>query len=128
MRTAVEIRAQLLAQIARASRIGREARSPRRPGSEDRSIFARKMADGTNRTALIVVCLMLVAALVAIGVYAWVSLGDGEMSANGYVALVLGVLGTVALAGGLMGLLVYSQRSGYDDAAGGGDGGAPGRE
>jgi hypothetical protein len=68
---------------------------------------------------------VLLAALVAIGVYAFVSLGDGEMSANGYVALALGALGTVALAGGLMGLLVYSQRSGYDDEAGGGDGGTP---
>jgi hypothetical protein len=67
----------------------------------------------------------LAAALVAIGVYAVMSLGDGEMSANGYVALVLGSLGTVALAGGLMGLLVYSHRSGYDDEAGGGDGKTP---
>ena len=68
---------------------------------------------------------MLLAALVAIGVYAWVSLSDGQMSANGYIALVLGSLGTIALAGGLMGLLVYSNRSGYDDQAGGGDGRTP---
>ena len=85
----------------------------------------RKLADGTDRATLIVVCLVLVAALVAIGVYAWMSLGDGEMSTNGYVALALGSLATVALAGGLMGLLVYSQRSGYDDKAGGGDGKTP---
>jgi hypothetical protein len=90
-----------------------------------RWISTRKLSDGTDRTTLIAVCLVLVAALVAIGVYAFVSLGDGEMSANGYVALALGALGTVALAGGLMGLLVYSQRAGYDDAAGGGDGGRP---
>jgi hypothetical protein len=71
---------------------------------------------------------MLLAALVAIGVYAWVSLSDGQMSANGYVALVLGSLGTIVLAGGLMGLLVYSNRSGYDDEAGGGDGRTPDRD
>jgi len=57
--------------------------------------------------------------MVAIGVYAWMSLGDGEMSANGYVALALGALGTVVLAGGLMGLLVYCQRCGYDQVVGG---------
>jgi hypothetical protein len=88
-------------------------------------MFARKLADGTDRTTLIVVCLVLVVALAAIGVYAWVSLGDGEMSASGYAALVLGALGTVALAGGLMGLLVYSNRAGYDDAAAGGDATTP---
>jgi hypothetical protein len=82
----------------------------------------RKLSDGTNRTAFIAVCLALVAALVAIGVYAVMSLGDGEMSVNGYIALALGSLATVALAGGLMGLLVYSQRSGYDDEVGGGNG------
>jgi hypothetical protein len=68
---------------------------------------------------------MLLAALVAIGVYAWVSLSDGQMSANGYIALVLGSLGTIVVAGGLMGLLVYSNRAGYDDQAGGGDGRTP---
>jgi hypothetical protein len=83
------------------------------------------MSDGTNRTALILVCMALVAALAAIGVYAWVTLGDGEMSASGYVALALGSLGTVVLAGILMGLLVYSERSGYDDAAGGDSGRTP---
>ena len=88
-------------------------------------LLTGKLSDGTNRAALVAVCLGLVAALVAIGVYAWVSLGDGEMSAKGYVALLLGSVGTVALAGGLMGLLVYSERSGHDDAAGGGDGGRP---
>jgi hypothetical protein len=44
------------------------------------------------------------------------------MSEGGYVALALGILGTAALAGGLMALLFYSQRRGYDDAAGGGSG------
>ena len=40
-----------------------------------------------------------------------------EMSTNGYIALVLGTIGTLALGGGLMTLLFYSQRHGYDDAA-----------
>jgi len=85
-----------------------------------KEIAARNLSDGTDRRALIALCLGLVAALVAIGVYAWVALGDGEMSVNGYIALILGSLGTVALAAVLMGLLVYSERSGHDDAAGGG--------
>ncbi len=72
---------------------------------------------------LAAVGIVSVAALLALGVYTWQSLGAVEMSASGYVALVLGVLGTLALGGGLMTLLFYSHRHGYDDAAGGG--GAP---
>ena len=57
--------------------------------------------------------------LVAIGVYAWLSLGDVEMSAAAYIALAMGVLGVAGLGGGLMALIFYSSRHGYDDAAGG---------
>jgi hypothetical protein len=56
--------------------------------------------------------------LVAIGVYAWVALGDTGMTAGGYLAVVLGALGTIGLGGGLMALLFYSNRAGYDDRAG----------
>ena len=57
-------------------------------------------------------------ALVLIGVYAWLTLGDAGMTASGYLAVVLGALGTVALGGGLMALLFYSHRYGYDERAG----------
>ncbi len=71
------------------------------------------------RLALVAGGLLAIAALLALGVYTWEALGDVEMDATGYIALVLGVIGTVALGGGLMTLLFYSQRHGYDDAAGG---------
>jgi predicted phage tail protein len=83
---------------------------------------ARGTPERNDRPVLIVVSAVLVGALVAIGVYAWWSLRDTGMSAGGYLALTLGILGTAALAGGLMALLFYSQRRGYDDAAGGGSG------
>jgi hypothetical protein len=72
-----------------------------------------------SRLVLAVVGVVSVAALLALGVYTWQSLGAVEMSASGYIALVLGVIGTLALGGGLMTLLFYSHRHGYDDAAGG---------
>lgn len=71
-----------------------------------------------SQFVLAAVGIVSVAALLALGVYTWQSLGAVEMSDNGYVALVLGVVGTLALGGGLMTLL-YSQRHGYDDAASG---------
>ena len=72
-----------------------------------------------SQFVLAAVGIVSVAALLALGVYTWQSLGAVEMSDNGYVALVLGVVGTLALGGGLMTLLFYSQRHGYDDAASG---------
>ena len=72
-----------------------------------------------SRLALAAIGIVSVAALLALGVYTWQSLGAVEMSASGYVALVLGAVGTLALGGGLMTLLFYSHRRGYDDAAGG---------
>ena len=60
----------------------------------------------------------IVLALVVIGVYAWLSMGDTGMTASGYLAVFLGALGTVALGGGLMALLFYSHRYGYDERAG----------
>lgn len=72
-----------------------------------------------SQGALAVAGLVMIAALVAIGIYTWRSVGDVSMDTNGYVALVLGVLGTVGLGGGLMALLFISHRSGYDDEVGG---------
>ena len=49
----------------------------------------------------------------------WMSIGnDGPgMNANGMTALILGGIGTLALGGGLMALVFYSSRRGYDEAA-----------
>jgi hypothetical protein len=72
-----------------------------------------------SRLILVAVGIGSIAGLLALGVYTWLSLGAVEMSTNGYIALVLGTIGTLALGGGLMTLVFYSQRHGYDDAAAG---------
>ncbi len=67
------------------------------------------------------VLLLLLAAAVAWAVWAWV-LGDVEggrdISVHGFVAMAIGTVGTLAIGGGLMFLVFYSNRHGYDDAAG----------
>ena len=53
-----------------------------------------------------------------------------DMPAAGWIALVLGTIATIALGGGLMFLLFYSSRRGYDDIGGPGrpdDAGGEGR-
>jgi hypothetical protein len=45
---------------------------------------------------------------------AWSAAGDTEVGGHGVVAMVLGVLFTIALTGVLVGLLLYSRKHGYD--------------
>jgi hypothetical protein len=56
--------------------------------------------------------------VIAVAVYLWLSLGDVAMSAAGYLALIAGGLGTLGLGVGLMTLVFYSHRHGFDDRAG----------
>jgi len=68
------------------------------------------------RTAAVVALLaaLLVAALVA-GIYLWWRLGDVDISIHGLIALTLGCLVSLALGGGLMFLVFYSNRHGHDE-------------
>jgi len=50
----------------------------------------------------------------------WAGLGDAGMSAAGWVALVLGVVVTLALGIGLMALVFISNRRGFDEPGSGG--------
>ncbi|HYM03524.1 MAG TPA: hypothetical protein VET85_11305 [Stellaceae bacterium] len=71
------------------------------------------------RRAVIAASLLIAAMVAAVGVYAWFSLDDSEVSDSGYVALALGVLGTIVLGVGLMALVFFSDRYGYDRIASG---------
>lgn len=62
--------------------------------------------------AVFVIC------LVAIVVYGWFMLRDSDMSLIAVIALAGGVLLTLVLGIGLMSLLFYSNREGYDDEVG----------
>jgi hypothetical protein len=63
---------------------------------------------------------ILVGLLLACGgfaYWAWRELGDVEIGTNGLIALGLGVVMTFALGAGLMALMFYSARRGYDERA-----------
>lgn len=68
--------------------------------------------------ALIAVVGVLVAALAVFAVWNWETSGGPAVSIHGYIALALGALFTFALTAGLMALVFYSSRHGYDDEAG----------
>ena len=44
----------------------------------------------------------------------WGSVGETEVSGHGFLALALGLFFSLAMAGGLVALLLYSRRNGYD--------------
>jgi hypothetical protein len=66
----------------------------------------------------IVVAALLSTAAMAVAYSAWRSLADVEMSVAGYIAMILGGLATLAVGVGLMGLLFWSNRHGFDERAG----------
>ncbi|WP_295849316.1 hypothetical protein [Tardiphaga sp.] len=59
---------------------------------------------------------MLVFAIVW-GMLAWTSAEGAEMSIHGWIALTLGTTFSLVIGCGLMALMFYSSRSGYDDTA-----------
>lgn len=66
---------------------------------------------------LIIAALVAAAATAAVGM-AWIGIGGGSLPLHGWIALSLGVFGTVALTWGLMALAFRSSREGWDDRAG----------
>jgi hypothetical protein len=64
------------------------------------------------------ILLPLLVGAIAISVWVWRQLGDAEMGVHGYIALGLGALFTLLIGGGLMALVFYSHRHGYDERAG----------
>ncbi len=66
----------------------------------------------------LIVAAVLAASAMAIGFSAWSSLAAVQISTSGMVAMVLGGIATLGLGAGLMGLVFWSNRKGFDDAAG----------
>jgi len=65
-----------------------------------------------------VCAVLVVAAIVVVAAVNWGDIGDTGIDTNGWIALVLGVLVTLALGIGLMALVFISNRRGYDDPPG----------
>jgi flagellar basal body-associated protein FliL len=82
------------------------------PATETSSPREGKLA---TWVVIAVLCALLVAACV-LGYLGWTSTDNG-VPASGYVALVLGVVFSLVVGIGLMALVFYSSRKGYDEPA-----------
>ena len=65
----------------------------------------------------LILLLGLLAASVGVALWAWREIGEVEISGHGMIALGLGVVLTFLVGAGLMALLFFSARRGYDERA-----------
>jgi len=63
---------------------------------------------------IITILIMLMAGSVYATYETWIGLNEVEISFNGKVAMTIGVIVTIFLGTGLMFLVFYSSRNGYD--------------
>jgi hypothetical protein len=66
-------------------------------------------------TLIVLLGLLLLAALT--GLWAWQQVGDVDIGVHGWIALGLGAALTFLVGAGLMALMFYSARRGYDERA-----------
>ena len=87
-------------------------------GSNDRS---GPEASSSRRNSLggwlvVTVLMLLLVASAVIGYLGW-TLGNADVPTSGYVAMAFGVVFSLAVGVGLMALVFYSSRKGYDEPA-----------
>jgi len=68
-----------------------------------------------GKALLIGALLAILAAALAWAIWIWASIPGTELSGHGVAALVLGIVGSLVVGCGLMALVFYSARHGYDD-------------
>ena len=66
---------------------------------------------------IIVPLLALLIAAVCFAIYSWTAIEGPPMPTGGYVAMWLGIVFSLVIGCGLMALLFYSSRRGYDEPA-----------
>ena len=77
--------------------------------------FAKRVHDLAPVTILVIALFALLALSVWFAAYAWTHLGGDPVPTYGYVAIAGGVVLSLIVGGGLMTLVFYSSRHGYDD-------------
>ncbi|MGC1351407.1 MAG: hypothetical protein WA858_16765 [Xanthobacteraceae bacterium] len=72
-------------------------------------------AQNLGTIAMVVVLIAILAAALWYAASAWFAIAGPPMPAVGYVAMTLGIVVSLVVGVGLMALLFYSSRHGYDE-------------
>jgi hypothetical protein len=78
---------------------------------------SRRTSVGLGLIALLVALFGILIAAAWLVVRTWIAASASPMSTNGYIAMTLGIVLSLVVGCGLMGLVFYSSRYGYDDEA-----------
>jgi len=87
-------------------------------GYDQQGLVGRGIEVMLGRLGTIAIVVVLIVILAAAGWYAasaWISLSGPPMPTSGYVAMILGIVFSLVIGCGLMALLFYSSRYGYDE-------------
>lgn len=80
-------------------------------------VTASMRSMGGGSWAILTILVILFVGAAVLGYLGWTSAAATDVPASGYVALVLGVIASLAVGFGLMALVFYSSRAGYDEPA-----------
>ncbi|MEH2480605.1 protein-S-isoprenylcysteine O-methyltransferase Ste14 [Nitrobacteraceae bacterium AZCC 2146] len=72
---------------------------------------------GLGQALLLAVLFAMLLFAIVWSMMAWTSAEDAQMSTHGWIALALGTISSLVIGCGLMALMFYSSRSGYDETA-----------
>jgi hypothetical protein len=81
------------------------------------SIITLMRSMGRGSWVILASLLILLVGTIAVSYLGWTSAAGTDVPASGYVALALGVIASLAVGFGLMALVFYSSRAGYDEPA-----------
>ncbi|OSI67419.1 hypothetical protein BSZ21_17690 [Bradyrhizobium canariense] len=70
---------------------------------------------GVGSWTIIIILIVLLGATGFVAYLGWILGSGAEVTTSGYVSMALGVVLSLAVGFGLMGLVFYSSRSGYDE-------------
>jgi hypothetical protein len=109
---------ELELEIARTQRAARE--EFRMKATEGKAAMTTEAATadarlGAGSWTILIVLFALLAATAVVVYLGWTLGKDAEVPTSGYVAMALGVVVSLAVGFGLMALIFYSSRKGYDE-------------
>lgn len=92
-------------------------RVPTKPTAAIDSVAISMRSMGIGAWLVLAVLLTLFVGTVFVSYLGWTSAAGADVPASGYIALVIGVTCSLAVGFGLMALVFYSSRAGYDEPA-----------
>jgi hypothetical protein len=106
-KTVAELLVGMLEQVGMMKRNGNKDRT-----STETTISTRM---GVGSWIILFVLLSLLVATGIVGYFGWIREGGADVPTSGYAAMALGLIFSLAVGFGLMALIFYSSRKGYDE-------------